>query len=103
MARSKDPKDPYHHKHLCSGGVGVTDTPDLPVCSKICSQHSLTYPCLQHKKGHWCWTDAELKSLQHQAGVLHLDWSIIAKVSILMSHPTFRMCHQHRGPGGELT
>lgn len=48
----------------------------------------------QHRKGHWCWTDAEIKSLKHQAGVLHLEWPSIAKVSVLMFRPTFGICSQ---------
>ncbi|KAG6355313.1 hypothetical protein INS49_003274 [Diaporthe citri] len=52
MAPNKGPDDPYHHKFHCGG---------------------------KHRKGHWCWTDAEIKSLKHQAGVLHLEWPSIAK------------------------
>lgn len=53
------------------------------------------YFYMQHRKGHWCWTDAEIESLKHQAGVLHLEWPSIAKVSVPMFHPTFRARSQH--------
>lgn len=82
MAPNKDPDDPYHHRQMCWGKVSNNATHILPVCFEMLPARANLY--MQHRKGHWCWTDAEIESLKHQAGVLHLEWPSIAKVSVLV-------------------
>lgn len=86
MAPNNDPDDPYHHRDMCWGKVSDTAASILPFVSEMLPARADLY--LQHRKGHWCWTDAEIKSLKHKAGVLHLEWPSIAKVSVLLSRPT---------------
>lgn len=86
MAPNNDPDDPYHHRDMSWGKVSDKAASTLPFVLEMLPARAHLY--MQHRKGHWCWTDAEIKSLKHQAGVLHLEWPSIAKVSVLLSRPT---------------
>lgn len=93
--RNNNPDDPHHHEGTCRKKVSDREylcpsslfwEPRLP---------AYAYISLQHRKGHWCWTDAEIESLKHQAGVLHLEWPSIAKVSLLEFNLTIRIPSQN--------
>lgn len=100
MALAQGRGGAYEHKFMCSTPVRRQKRfPDSHHLFGMRNSHNKRLPSLQHAKGHWCWTNAEIESLKSQAAQ-NREWSTIAKVSqlsivlLVIWHPGFHLSNK---------